>query len=53
MLPIADESGIYPVILPAPGNYQTDEPEGKVSVFGALEGGGGTTDGVSGLVAMF
>ena len=39
MLPIADESGIYPVILPAPGIYRTDEPEGDGSVFGVLEWG--------------
>ena len=32
--------------LPAPGNYRTDEPEGKSSKFGMLEGDGGCTDGV-------
>ena len=38
MLPIADESGIYPAILPAPGIYRTGEPEVEGSVFGVLEG---------------
>ena len=53
MLPIADESGIYPVILPAPGNYRTNEPEGDGSEFGMIEVGGGPTGSVSGFVVFF
>ena len=53
MLPIADESGIYPEFLPAPGIYRTDEPEGDGSVFGVLEGGGGPTDSVILFVGFF
>ena len=33
--------------------YRTAEPEGDGYGFGALEGGGGTTDSVSGFVALF
>ena len=38
MLSIADESGIQLVILPAPDNHRTDEPEGEGYGFGVLEG---------------
>ena len=53
MLHVADESGIYPVILPAPGIYRTDESDGDGSVFGVLEGGGGPTDSVFLFVGFF
>ena len=39
MLPIADESGIYLVILLVSGNYRIDEPEGEGYGFGVLDGG--------------
>ena len=53
MLSIADDSGIYLIILPAPGIYRTDEPEGDGSLFGVLEGGGAHTGSVSGFVVFF
>ena len=53
MLFIADDPGIYPVILPAPGIHRTCEPEGDGSVFDVLEGCGGPMDSASGFVALF
>ena len=38
MLCVTDEAGIQPAILPAPGNYQTDDPEGEKSRFVVLGG---------------
>ena len=53
MLHVADKSGIYPVILPAPGNYRTKEPERESSAFSMLEGGGGPTVSVFLSVVFF
>ena len=53
MLHVADESGIYPVILPAPGFYRTDELEGDGSMYGLLEVGGGPTDSVFLFIGFF
>ena len=53
MLHVAGETGIYPVILPAPGIYRTEEPEGDGSLFEVLQGGGGPTDSVFLFVGFF
>ena len=41
MLHVADETGIQPDVLPALGDYRTNDPEGESPVFGMLEGWGG------------
>ena len=32
------QNGIHPAILPGPGDYRTDDPEGESLVCGMLEG---------------
>ena len=34
-------NGVHPAILPGPGDYRTDDPEGESLVCGMLEGWGG------------
>ena len=53
MLLVADDPGIYPVILPAPGIHRTGKPEGDGSVPDVLEGCGGPTDSVLLIVGFF
>ena len=40
------QNGIHPTILPGPGDYRTDDPEGESLGFGMLEGCDGYTGSV-------